>query len=437
MKILYIVLFLAHAILFLFAIKHKNIINFAPSLAWLTFIIIPFVYSAKYFESFSTRQQLYGISFISIALLLGDFLIIKRKLFENQVKNFDIKILPYLLYILVAIVLFVPIIHIIQTGYSPFFNMVFSELSKMEISSARENYTKFGSPYLFQIISNLTLNIFMPLLIIVLIIKQKYVLSFITLVWSLVYAYNSTAKAPLILILCSILIIIFTSVLKPHQSKFEVGLVLAFVIITFAGISYGNLMLKNIEKCSPPMGVSSSPANISRSCPENIVIGFNPVINTIGYRVFLTPVEVSNYWYQYYQMKDNQTRGLVDIFERNPEKKASNLIGIKYYQKPFPNSYGTSINANASVDADAFSIGGLSAVFFTALLLLLIRVYIGASRINSPPITRIFESLALSLIIFLPFTASIQAILVPQGLSLILLIIFMLRNYKKFRYSYK
>ena len=118
------------------------------------------------------------------------------------------------------------------------------------------------------------------------------------------------------------------------------------------------------------------------------------------------------------------------LLERDTYKKTPNIIGIKYYKEPFPNSYGSSISAYSSIDADAFSFGGLGIVAIISLLLLLIRIYVGVSKNNSPPITKVLEALSLNLIIILPFSASIQAILLPQGLMLLLFSIFFLRNFK-------
>jgi hypothetical protein len=125
------------------------------------------------------------------------------------------------------------------------------------------------------------------------------------------------------------------------------------------------------------------------------------------------------------------TRSLSDLFERDTFKKTANLIGREYYVKPFPNSYNDSITAYASIDADAFSFGGLPLVLLLSILLVFIRLFLSSKDYNSSPEIQAFEHLALVYLILLPFTASIQAILIPQGLLPVLLIILYLRKQKR------
>jgi len=249
------------------------------------------------------------------------------------------------------------------------------------------------------------------------------------LVYAVIYALNSTAKLPFISLIFALVIVLGSTILSKYKRVIGLLALTCFGLTILSGVLFGNAMIKNKELCSVPINISDSPANISRSCPEYLNLGINPVINTIGYRVFLTPVEVSNHWYEFFLDDQNSFRGIQSFLERDTYKKTANIIGIKYYKEPFPNSYGSSVSAYSSIDADAFSFGGLGVVAIASLLLLLIRIYIGLSKNNSPPITKILEALSLNLIIILPFSASIQAILLPQGLMLLLFSIFFLRNF--------
>ena len=270
----------------------------------------------------------------------------------------------------------------------------------------------------------------MPILLAMQIYYKKYYLFIVTLTYAVIYALNSTAKLPFISLIFAVVIVLGSTVLSKYKRVIGLLAITCFGLTILSGVLFGNVMTKNKELCSVPMNISNSPANISRSCPENLNLGINPVINTIGYRVFLTPVEVSNHWYEFFLDDQNSFRGVQSLLERDTYKKTANIIGIKYYKEPFPNSYGSSISAYSSIDADAFSFGGLGIVAIVSLLLLLIRIYVGVSKNNSPPITKVLEALSLNLIIILPFSASIQAILLPQGLMLLLFSIFFLRNFK-------
>jgi hypothetical protein len=319
-----------------------------------------------------------------------------------------------------------------MSGISPLFDLIFRNSSKVEMSMDRALYTKFGVTYLFSILSNWTINIIMPILVTWLLIKKRYFWTFVTLAWSLLYALNSTAKLPVLFLAVSISLIVIGLRFKYLENIFGQIIIAVFAGLTLTGMFFGNWMLNNIDKCPPPTGIIKSPANISRSCPSNSSVELSPVIRTIGYRIFLTPVEVSNHWYNYFSTDEkNVNRSLFDLFERDTFKKAANLIGKEYYVKPFPNSYNDSITAYASIDADAFSFGGLIFVLLVAILLIFIRIFISSKGNNSPPEIQTFEYLALVYLILLPFTASIQAILIPQGLFLVLMVIFLLRKLKQ------
>jgi hypothetical protein len=420
---------LLYIVIFIYAYRLNNLLEILPTLSWLAFMVAPFLFSFKYFDLRSTYYQLIGIILIGLALILGDLFCVSKqnKRVDTEYQKIDVST-KFLIVISLFVVL-VPIIHLILAGNSPLFDLIFSNRSKNEISNERAFYSKFEISYIFSILSNLTINIFMPILLAIQIYYKKYYLFIITLVYAVTYALNSTAKLPFISLIFALIIVLGSTILSKYKRVIGLLALTCFGLTILSGVLFGNAMIKNKELCSVPINISNSPANISRSCPEYLNLGINPAINTIGYRVFLTPVEVSNHWYEFFLDDQNSFRGIQSFLERDTYKKTANIIGIKYYKEPFPNSYGSSVSAYSSIDADAFSFGGLGVVAIASLLLLLIRIYIGLSKNNSPPITKILEALSLNLIIILPFSASIQAILLPQGLMLLLFSIFFLRNF--------
>jgi len=416
--------------LFYYASIKKAILEIIPTLAWCTFMVIPFLYSRKFFDITGTNSQYLGIALVCSALLIGDLYSVNTKSMYSHSLKSDIKIKldKKLQIFLIIIVVVIPILHTLFSGTSPLFDLIFKDSSRLEVSIDRAYYTKFGVTYFFSIISNWTINIIMPFLVTWFFVQKKYLWTFVTLTWSLLYAINSTAKLPVIFLMVSISFIMIALRFKSLANFFGKTILVVFVGFILCGISFGNLMLNSIEKCPISTGVIQSPANISRSCPSGSTVGLNPVLNTIGYRIFLTPVEVSNHWYNYFSTKDKAYRGLSDVFERDTFKKTANLIGREYYVKSFPQSYTNSITAYASIDADAFSFGGLLPVLLVSILLILIRIFISSKGNNSPPEIEAFKYLALVYLILLPFTSSIQAILIPQGLLPLLLIILYLKK---------
>jgi hypothetical protein len=420
---------LLYIVIVIYAYRLNNLLGILPTLSWLAFMVAPFLFSFKYFDLRSTNYQLIGIILIGLALILGDLFCVSKQSKRVDTEYQKIDVSTKFLIVISLFVVLVPIIHLILAGNSPLFDLIFSNRSKNEISNERAFYSKFEISYIFSILSNLTINIFMPILLAIQIYYKKYYLFIITLVYAVIYALNSTAKLPFISLIFALVIVLGSTIRPKYKRVIGLLALTCFGLTILSGVLFGNAMIKNKELCSVPINISDSPANISRSCPEYLNLGINPVINTIGYRVFLTPVEVSNHWYEFFLDDQNSFRGMQSFLERDTYKKTANIIGIKYYKEPFPNSYGSSVSAYSSIDADAFSFGGLGVVAIASLLLLLIRIYIGLSKNNSPPITKILEALSLNLIIILPFSASIQAILLPHGLMLLLFSIFFLRNF--------
>lgn len=413
-----------------YASRNKATLEIMPTLAWFTFMVFPFYYSMEFLDSTGTNLQFLGITFIHTALLVSDWysVRIKSKSLPSIKQDTEIGSHRKIQSLLILIVLVIPVAHALISGTSPLFDLVFKDSSNEGVSMDRALYTKFGVTYFFLVLSNWTVNIIMPFLVTWLFVQKKYYRSAIILTWSLLYAINSTAKFPVIFLLVSISFILIALKFKQLANIFGKAMIVVFVGVLLSGISFGSAMLNNVDKCPLSPGIVKSPANISRSCPSSGSIGINPVINTIGYRVFFTPVEVSNHWYNYFSTGENMTRSLSDLFERDTFKKTANLIGREYYVKPFPNSYNDSITAYASIDADAFSFGGLPLVLLLSILLVFIRLFLSSKDYYSSPEIQAFEHLALVYLILLPFTASIQAILIPQGLLPVLLIILYLRK---------
>ena len=412
------------------ATKNKRLIQYLPTLCWFSFIIIPLIFSWTYFPVPARNMQAIGATLISIALAIGDRHGITKEI--RPLRNFSqFKYQKILVSSLVFILILIPIYHYYKVGYIPLLNRLFGDYSPIELRDQRENFNKFALPFVFSVISNHMINIVAPLLIGILSYLKKYYLSVSVFFWVVFYSLSSNQKGYFIVFVSSVLMVLAFLQTEKQRNILAKLFGSAFLATILFGILHSNSMIKNVDRCPLPIGANYSPANINRSCEKVVFDEIKTffVIDSIGYRIFLTPVEVSNHWYEFFLDDQNSFRGVQSLLERDTYKKTANIIGIKYYTEPFPNLYGSSISAYSSIDADAFSFGGLGIVAIISLLLLLIRIYVGVSKNNSPPITKVLEALSLNLIIILPFSASIQAILLPQGLMLLLISIFFLRNF--------
>jgi len=102
--------------------------------------------------------------------------------------------------------------------------------------------------------------------------------------------------------------------------------------------------------------------------------------------------------------------------------KPANDIAQKYYGKFWPKNYGKTTNANGSVDAEAFAYGGLPLIFIIASMMFFFRLLISLFRRNSF-LGQALEGAGIAFLSFLPNSASLPAILVPNGFLIILLFV--------------
>jgi hypothetical protein len=413
------------------AIRTNNYFQCLPTLTWSLLSITPLIYNWNFFDIQSRNLQAIGVLLISVALSIGDAYSMQKasnKTFKLVIGN-NLKAKIFIVSLILISVL-IPIIHYMFAGSLPILK-VFEHFSPMQVAKARENYTKLGLPDEIKYLPNIFVNIIGPITITILYLTKKYFLAAILIIYSIFYAVSSTQKGPVIIFIGFILFSVIFYLPNNYRNLIAGAITALQIIIIFFGVWYGNVLSNESSKCPVPNNVSNSPANINRSCSDINKITINKVVDNIGYRLFLAPVEVSNNWYRYYIDNNNQERTIFDLLNRDPSKQASNIVGVWAYERNWPDRYLTSLNAYSSLDADAYSFGGLYIVFFVSLVLLFIRMYIGNVNQNAPPIVKMFEGLALVQLIVFPFQASIQAITLAQFLIVILAIIFVLRNINK------
>lgn len=100
-----------------------------------------------------------------------------------------------------------------------------------------------------------------------------------------------------------------------------------------------------------------------------------------------------------------------------------NLVGNLVYRSKFPDSYLSTVRAYSSFLSDAYARFGLAGDFIAVALLLITRFGLFAfSQFVSPPYYHLYL-FSLSGLFWLPMQASVQAILIAQGILPILLIL--------------
>ena len=413
-----------------FAVKKQKLLQILPSLVWFALMTLPFIYQFHFLANIPRANQSIGLFLISFALAVGDYFSIKNKsdeFFSSKNFTFNKSLIVYVLFFLVVVV---PIFHYWRADTIPILDQYFAGKTKAEIALERENFGKLlDLPYFFKVLVNWIYNLFGPILIIWLIVIRKYWLASVLFLWILFYAFASSADGPVIFFLWSFVIGLVCNFYNKKNlgNWLTVGISLGLVFTILSGILVGSAAIQNSSQCLKSVPSDYTPGDILRSCSENNLISINPVVDRLGYRYFLTPVEVSNRWYDYFDGSPAPSRNFNNIFERDVSNQASNKVGKWAYVSKFPDKYAATISANTSIDADANSFAGIPSVLIIALLLSLIRIFVGFSTKNSSGLERVLEGLAIGQLAFFPITAPLQAILLPQGLGLVLFLLLILR----------
>ena len=412
------------------AVKQQKLIHSAPSMVWFSLMILPFIFEWQFFPSGPRSNQSIGLLMISTALAIGDLVSLKIKKGEIRDPEKMNSNHSRILYSLSIVVIIVPVFHYWKAGTIPIIDLFSGNSTKSEIALERENFSKLLQlPYLFKVLVNWVLLVFAPLLVIWFSSVKRYWFAAGIFVWVLFYAAASTADGPIVMFLW---LMAFGIIHKTFKKKnlgnlLAGGMASGLIFIVLSGVMLGASAIDRAKECAVTAEVGFTPGDVLRSCDEASQISLNPVMNRLGYRFFLTPVEVSNHWYDYFDGDPAGNRVFSNIFERDISNQASNKVGNWAYVTKFPESYPKTISANTSVDADAFSFYGLVSVFIAALILLIIRVFISLTSKKASELELILEGFALGLLAFLPITAPLQAILLPQGLGLILFLLLVLR----------
>jgi hypothetical protein len=420
-KTLLLFIILVSILLSVFSVlKTNHAVQALPSLYWTTLISIPLYSTWDYFDLSVLKYQFVGVTVIHSFILTSDLVTIcllekSEDIKFSSLENFKFRIRAILYIIIIAF----PIIQYARSWGFPI-------ISRLD----REHFNKLDSPYTLILLSMLAMSVLVPFMFIDSINKKSYFLAILLLIWIGLYIVGTGAKGNFVNFIGGVLIsYALLDWKKRHKLIFSL-----FFIASITVVIFGILSIRSTENfsssCKVPPTALSTPANLLRlNCPSTLKSNSTNLLPiSLGYRVFLTPIEVSYYWYDLTLSNSNENRPILNLFDRGNENKFSNKIGLKYFVEPFPDSYGTSINANASIDADAFSFYRIYSVIFVGLIYFFIRLFLGVMSVHSRPSIRILSGLGLSKLILLPFSAGLQAILIPHGLALIVALILVLKS---------
>jgi len=387
-------------------------------------MVVPFILTSNFFSSQSSNEQSWGILIFSLVFQASDYFAVRYavvKKISGQIK--DIFYVRTLFWISLGLSLFIPVFHYVLTKQIPLIDQVFSEKTFRQISVERENFSKLSQiPSIFKILPNYLFTFFAPFAIVVLLWLRKIPAAVFLIVWSVFYALSSTADFPVMVLIGSIFICALPLLNSSQKKLVSLVSILLLTVSTLSGL----ILLNKVNQSSLPCVVNgthvSTPGDKIRTCRKDNVVWVNPIVDRIGYRVFLTPIEVSNNWYRYFGSENDNKREITSVFDRQLSKSAANEVGLWAFVRKFPDQYLKSNASYASIDADAFSFGSIYMIlvpFLTFLTRVLPIVRTRRIMLNG----NLLEGFIIAQLCFFPFLASFQAILFTQGLGFIIVLI--------------
>jgi hypothetical protein len=424
----------------IFKKKKFNLVEFLPSISWLFFMFFPFILQINTFDKGGKYIQFFSITYFLILLLFSDFVAFRLSPF-NSYCLLDSKINKSRFIDLISVLLLVPILfHLYVMPSIPILEWFMNQdfLSQKDIAILRESSTHIISfPLALNYFINWELVIFFPLAIYYLIYSSRIYLAFIFCSILIFYSLATTAKFPLVEILFSFSILVaFTnkylnSGLKSILKVFTFLFLASFVFVIFLkgfdqkfekNYLYFNKIQTTLDPEDPRQNFT-----LADSYRSNFIYAEKPLdFNYFFYRIWLTPVDVSYRWYQYFIYVDDKKIGFSNLLPFNRSVSESTLakkVGFWAFKFRFPDRYLDSVSANSSFDADIFARFGFMGLLFAPFIFVFLRIF--AAIILCRNILSIMSyAIFVGMLSIFPIIAPIQSIIGSHGLFVPILIMF-------------
>lgn len=452
--IAYIVAFGAVCI---YAYKSGKITDLLPSISWGGSIIIPFLFVVL---PFSTNPealflQIIGMCIIGFSLLAADYVSLKHGLAQDATKERELhikksirrkdaqsRLLFWCNLLCITITLASIVIHLSRIGWSNI--PILSSFMQNEIDHALVNHLRFmfsreADLTIFEkYFYNFSVVVFgLPALAYLMVTKRFYsmVALFATCTF---YLVASTAKMPFMIFFCVFALLAVHIIYPKHKNRIlGIGILAIISVVIIGGIirvpfpySYITYAIKGKTQ-----GCEIYTEQTPRFCDMDATLAdyyrlplyrqierpyFIRLYDYSTYRMLVTPVDVNYRWYEYFS-QPGKYLGFASII---PQWRPANFIhpafqvGQFAYASRFPEEYAHAY-AYGGMDADAFARAGLWGVALISVLLFLARIsptYLHAGHAFS----EIYRLMVIGLLIILPPSSSLQAMLIAHGLIVII-----------------
>lgn len=414
------------------------VMEFMPSLGWVTLMVLPVLLQYEMLHPVGRQLQVVAVLLIGIALMAGDWLACHL----GRVHLVNRESLPGTTGLtLVGSAFLVPAaIHLLMMPRIPLLAALFdANIGAQSLHQLRDDSAKFlDVPVMAKYLFNWSLFVFGPIFVGVSMTTGHRIQGIAGLSFGCLYALASLAKFPVILFLCASA----TATAAASARLFaSIGYTVVAVLVAASLFAAG----WDVIECSMAVDgnhltmpsfrvVNRDDPRLTLSCGDRMRLttngeesnaaaeeGVAGALHYLFYRVWLTPADVSNRWYQYFTYVTNRPLGLQFLlpWERSGDTATpSRLVGVWAYQSRFPDRYTMTVNANASFDADAFAHGGVLGIAIATMLLVAVRVGAACLATGHPIVLAAYGTM-LCFLAVLPSSASVQAILGANGLVVV------------------
>ncbi|NBX65486.1 MAG: hypothetical protein EBQ96_00605 [Proteobacteria bacterium] len=412
-----------------------------PSLGWLSFMALPFLVLWAYFPEPYRMIHAQGCLIVGTLLLLADlgaFFYLHKRIGQDTHATMTPAFLNFVAWGASALLIAIAAYHLMAAESIPLIDRLFGNGDAGEYLAERNKFQRdLPVPFFLRYLINFNVYIFGSLALVLHWLYGRRRVAITIAVAIVIYSVLSTAKLPAMMA-----VVIITGLFAMHLCErydwlrktffgtYILGMALVGLFYVLAApkiITY--YAHAPFESASPddPRRVTSI-GDFIRS-PEADVVSKQRAfvyrkVEYLVYRIFLTPVEVSDRWYQYFSYAQKTPEPLSSLLGRaagSDTPHPSVRVGHWAYHEKFPSKYMPDVHAYGSLDADAFAYGGLKAVLIAGLIFGLVRFAFAVFHTPNP-IAETLHITALILMMAIPASGSLPALLAPHGLAALLLI---------------
>ena len=395
-----------------------------PALCWASFLVIPLLGGLvpQVYQAYSLQFQGVGIS--GFIIVIADLVVWRLGATNRTTKEISEK--KEKLFIIISIIAgLLIVLKLRNLVNSPLIHFLY-ECDSQNIALQREFFETSQNGWTGARLLNFLIPISGVLVFAELVFRKKEVLATTFLMILSGVLCFSTAKAPLFLLLFACLF--FLAVQFSGAWLFPPFLLLIILpIFSVGAVLYFQtkihpLYQKHYAFVPLPQAMSDDAGDQYRRLRKDRWIE-QTAATYLAYRLFFVPIGVSSRWYEFAQLPPAEKE-----LSRAGASSLANAIGRWAYTRRFSEEYLPHVRAYASLDADAFCRFAMPGVLLASLGYMATRIVLFLScGGTTDPLQQGLYSQGLILCSFVPYQGSLQALLGPQGVLLIILLGFFLQ----------